>query len=148
MMKTIVITSWYFNPLHPGHIECFDLCKELGDELRVIVNNDEQARLKTASTELFQDEEYRIKVISALKSVDRVMLSVDTDGSVCNSIDKIVSLIQQEYGYATKIIFGKGGDRFTDNIPELKVCEALNIEIKDWLGQKIDNSSVYRAKRV
>ncbi len=148
MMKTIVITSWYFNPLHPGHIECFDLCKELGDELRVIVNNDEQARLKTASTELFQDEEYRIKVISALKSLDRVMLSVDTDGYVCNSIDKIVSLIQQEYGYDTKIIFGKGGDRFTDNIPEFKVCEALNIGIKDWLGQKIDNSSVYRAKRI
>jgi cytidyltransferase-like protein len=46
-MKTIVITSGYFNPLHPGHLECLELCRELGDELWVIVNNDQQVRLKT-----------------------------------------------------------------------------------------------------
>jgi cytidyltransferase-like protein len=45
-MKTIVITSGYFNPIHPGHIECFELSKMLGDELWVIVNNDHQAMLK------------------------------------------------------------------------------------------------------
>jgi glycerol-3-phosphate cytidylyltransferase-like family protein len=45
----------------------------------VIVNNDAQAKLKTGSDELFQNEEYRIKVVSALKMVDRVMLAVDTD---------------------------------------------------------------------
>jgi phosphomannomutase len=146
--KTIVITSWYFNPLHPGHIECFELCKQLWDELRVIVNNDKQAQLKTGSHELFQNEEYRIKVVSALKSVDRVMLAVDTDGSVCASIQTIAWLIHAHYWPDVHIIFWKWWDRFTDNIPEVAVCRDLGIQIIDWLWVKIDNSSVYRAKRV
>ncbi len=148
MTKTVVITSGYFNPLHPGHIECFDLCKALGDELRVIVNNDHQAKLKTCSQELFQDEEYRIKVVSALKSVDRVMLAVDMDGSVCASIRKISWLIREQYWPSVQIIFWKWWDRFTGNIPEVEVCKELSIEIKDGLWAKIDNSSVYRAKRI
>jgi phosphomannomutase len=146
--KTVVITSGYFNPLHPGHIECFELCKQLWDELRVIVNNDKQAQLKTGSDELFQNEEYRIKVVSALKMVDRVMLAVDTDWSVCASIQTIAWLIREHYGPDVHIIFWKWWDRFTDNIPEVAVCRDLNIQIVDWLWAKIDNSSVYRAKRV
>lgn len=146
--KTVVITSGYFNPLHPGHIECFELCKTLGDELRVIVNNDRQAKLKTGSDELFQDEEYRIKVVSALKMVDRVMIATDTDGSVCASIKKITGLIRAHHGPDVRIIFWKWWDRFTENIPEVAVCRDLGIQIVDWLWAKIDNSSVYRAKRV
>lgn len=146
--KTVVITSWYFNPLHPGHIECFELCKQLWDELRVIVNNDKQAQLKTGSDELFQNEEYRIKVVSAIKSVDRVMLAVDTDGSVCASIATIAWLIREQYWPTVKIIFWKWWDRFTKNIPEVAVCSDFDIQIVDWLWDKIDNSSVYRAKRI
>jgi glycerol-3-phosphate cytidylyltransferase-like family protein len=69
----------------------------LGDELWVIVNNDLQARLKTGVDDLFQDQEYRIKVVSAMKMVDRVMLAVDSDGSVCASIRAIVDKIHKEY---------------------------------------------------
>jgi hypothetical protein len=42
-----------------------------------------------------------------MKMVDRVMLAVDTDGSVCASICAIVSKIRAEYGSDTQIIFGK-----------------------------------------
>ena len=45
-MKTIVITSGYFDPMHVGHVEYFKLAKELGDELIAIVNNDVQLKLK------------------------------------------------------------------------------------------------------
>ena len=62
-MKTVVITSGYFNPIHPWHIECLELCKELWDELWVIVNNDLQAKLKTWKNEVFQDEDFRMKII-------------------------------------------------------------------------------------
>ena len=85
-MKTVVITSGYFNPIHPWHIECLELCKELWDELWVIVNSDLQARLKTWKDEVFQDENFRMKVVSSLKVVDEVFLSVDKDWSVCESI--------------------------------------------------------------
>lgn len=115
----IVITSGYFNPLHPWHIECFEMCKALWDELRVIINSDEQARRKTGQNTLFQDQEYRMSIVSALKTVDRVMLAVDIDWSVCESIKTIVWLIHAEYGDDIHIVFGKGGDRFVGNIPEV-----------------------------
>lgn len=145
-MKTVVITSGYFNPLHPWHIECFELCKALWDELRVIVNTDEQIRGKTGKDDVFQDEQFRMRIVSALKSVDRVVLSVDQDGSVCESITYVVWQIRREYGPDVKIIFGKWGDRFASNIPEVQVCKELWVEIRDGLGAKTHNSSDYRAK--
>ena len=146
-MKKVVITSWYFNPIHPWHIECLELCKELGDELWVIVNNDEQARLKTWKQEVFQDQTFRMKVVSSLRVVDSVYLSIDTDGSVCESIKGITEKIKEKYGDDTIIYFWKGWDRFSGNIPEVQVCRDLWIEIKDGLGAKTYNSSDYRAKQ-
>ena len=140
------MTSWYFNPLHPGHIDCFELCKALGDELWVIVNSDEQVRAKTGKEEVFQDESVRMRIVSALKPVDRSVLSVDIDGSVCESIKYVVGQIRSEYGPEVKIIFWKWGDRFASNIPEVAVCNDLWVEIKDGLGAKTHNSSDYRKK--
>ena len=145
-MKTVVITSWYFNPVHPWHIECLELCRELWDELRVIVNNDNQAKLKTGKDTVFQDENFRMRVVSALRVVDNVMLSVDQDGSVCESIKEITKKIKEKYGDDTVIYFWKWWDRFSWNIPEVQVCKDLWIEIKDWLWAKTHSSRDYRAK--
>ena len=145
-MKTIIITYGSFNPIHPWHIECLELCKELWDELRVIINSDLQARLKTWKDEVFQDENFRMKVVSSLRVVDNVFLSVDQDWSVCESIKEITKLIKQKYWEDTKIIFWKWWDRFAWNIPEVQVCHELWIEIRDWLWAKTHNSSDYRAK--
>ena len=145
-MKTIVIASGYFNPIHPWHIECLELCKELWDELRVIVNNDLQAKLKTWKDEVFQDENFRIKIVSSLKVVDETFLSIDKDWSVCKSIKAVSNLIKEKYWNDTKIIFWKWWDRFSWNIPEVQVCNELWIEIKDWLWTKTHNSRDYRAK--
>ena len=38
--KNAVIVSGYFNPIHKGHIEYFNLAKSRAEELFVIVNND------------------------------------------------------------------------------------------------------------
>lgn len=146
MLKTIVITSWYFNPIHPGHIECLELCKALWDELRVIVNNDKQVKIKTWNTDIFQDENFRMKIVSTLKPVNQVLLSIDQDWSVCESIKYITEQIKNKYWPDTKIIFGKWWDRFSGNIPELQVCKDCDIEIRDWLWAKICNSSDYRNK--
>jgi cytidyltransferase-like protein len=145
-MKTVVITSWYFNPIHPWHIECLELCKELWDELWVIVNNDNQAKLKTWKETVFQDENFRLKIVSSLKVVDNVMLSVDQDGSVCESIKEITKRIKEKYWEDAVIYFWKGWDRFSWNIPEVQVCKDLWIEIKDWLWAKTHNSRDYRNK--
>ena len=39
-IKTLVIVSGYFNPLHEGHLEYLNRSKALGDFLFVIINND------------------------------------------------------------------------------------------------------------
>ena len=87
-----------------------------------------------------------MRIVSALKPIDRVVLSVDTDWSVCESIRYVVDQIRSEYGSDTKIIFGKWGDRFASNIPEVQVCKECTVELRDWLGAKTHNSSDYRAK--
>lgn len=145
-MKTVVIASWYFNPIHPWHIECLELCKQLWDELRVIVNNDEQSKLKTGKDTVFQDENFRLKIVNSLKVVDQVFLSIDKDWTVCESIKEIRNKILEKNWKDTKIIFWKWWDRFSWNIPEVQVCKELWIEIKDWLWAKTHNSRDYRNK--
>lgn len=135
------ITSAYANPLHPGHIECFTLSKELADELIVIINNDIQAALKRGVPS-FQDESYRMSVVSALKPVDKVVLSVDTTPSVCETLEQIIKELQ-EANPLCEIIFTKGGDRFAHEIPERAICEAYGVKIVDGLGAKTHHSSAF-----
>tara|TARA_Y100001968_G_scaffold85402_1_gene76510 strand:+ start:727 stop:1134 length:408 start_codon:yes stop_codon:yes gene_type:complete len=123
-----VVTSGYFDPLHVGHLECLELAKELGDKLIVIINSDFQAKLKKGKS--FMNEKDRMKIISALKCVDEVFLSIDKDKSQCESLK-----------YLKPDIFAKGGDRTSDEIPEAKVCRDFNIKIIDGLGEKIRSSS-------
>lgn len=143
-MTTVVITSMYANPVHPGHIECLELAKQLGDKLVVIVNNDLQQQLKIGK--IFQDENFRMKVISSLKPVDDVFLSIDKDGSVCESIEAVVTH-HRVIDNKTDFIFAKGGDRFVGNIPEVDVCSKLNVKIVDGLGGKIHSSTDFRNKK-
>jgi cytidyltransferase-like protein len=140
-MKKIAITSMYANPLHPGHIECLELSKELADELIVIVNSDHQAKLKRG-TESFQDEQFRMKVIESLKPVNRVILAIDEDGSVGKTLEKLITELKTD-NEVNEIIFTKGGDRFADEIPEKKICDKYGICIIDGLGQKTHSSSSY-----
>ena len=130
---TTVAASGYFDPLHVGHIEYLEKAKSLGDKLVVIVNNDEQARLKKG--EPFMSQEDRLKIVKSLKCVDEAFISIDTDSSVCRSLRLCVPHI-----------FTNGGDRKEEEIPEAEVCRELNIEMQDGLGDKIRSSSQICAK--
>lgn len=133
------ITSMYANPIHPGHIECLKLSKELCDELWVIINNDKQAELKRGVSS-FQDENYRKEVVSAIKYVDHVFISTDEDESVCKTLNDLFLAIKN-IDSKSEVIFTKGGDRFADNILEKEVCDKLGIRIIDGLGDKTHHSS-------
>jgi len=140
-MKKIAITSLYANPLHPGHVECLELSKALVDELVVIVNNDLQAKLKRG-IESFQDEQFRMRLVSSLKPVDKVVLAIDEDGSVKKTLEMVINDLRKE-NTDCEIIFTKGGDRFAHEIPERTVCDAYGVRIVDGLGSKTHNSSSY-----
>lgn len=124
----IVAASGYMNPCHKGHIEYLERAKQLGDKLIVIVNNDFQVKLKGSKE--FMDEEERLLIIRSLRCVDMAILAVDRDPTVCETL-KIVR----------PHIFAKGGDRYTYEIPESKICRELGISIVDGLGEKIQSSS-------
>lgn len=134
-MKKAVIVSGYFNPLHKGHIEYFNHAKAAGDELIVIVNNDHQRALKGSKE--FQLEDERMFIVSNIKSVDRVYLSIDQDRTVCQSIRKV----HQELSDSYHLAFANGGDQNNQSIPEAPVCMELGIELLDGLGEKIQSSS-------
>ena len=144
-MKKVAITSMYANPLHPGHIECLELSKEQADELIVIINNDHQAKLKRG-IESFQDEQFRARVVGALKPVDKVILAIDKDGSVVETLEQTIRELKADKNVG-EIVFTKGGDRFAGEIPEREICEKYGVCIVDGLGSKTHNSSSY-IKRV
>lgn len=124
----IVAASGYFNPLHKGHVEYLEKAKSLGDKLIVIVNNDTQRYLKGSKEFMLQEE--RMLIVKALRCVDEVVLSIDQDSTVCETLKKI-----------KPDIFAKGGDRFSNEIPEARICEEFGITMVDGLGNKIQSSS-------
>ncbi len=145
MMKKVAVTSVYANPIHPGHIECFKLSRDIADELWVIVNNDAQAKQKRG-VESFQDEQYRLTVVGSVKYVDKAVLSIDTDSTVVETLEKVITELKNR-GDVKEIIFTKGGDRFAAEIPEKSVCDKHGVTIVDGLGVKTHSSSSY-VKRV
>ncbi len=76
------------------------------------------------------DEQERLTIVRSLKCVDMAILAVDRDPTVCRSLEVI-----------RPDIFAKGGDRYTYEIPESKICRDLGIAIIDGLGNKIQSSS-------
>ena len=136
MPEKVVITSGFFNPLHVGHINLFREAKKLGDFLVVIVNNDMQVKLKGSVP--FMAEQERMEIVKALKYADRVMLAIDKDAFVPETLKAIVKEHQGQF------IFAKGGDRNFDNLPESEkqVCREFNIQVVNHVGGgKVQSSS-------
>ena len=130
-----IIVSGYFNPIHKGHLEYFNYAKKQADKLFVIVNNDNQRKLKGSKD--FQDESERMFIVSNIKVVDKVFLSIDNDRTVCKTIESIA----KEFGEKFKLAFANGGDQNNDSCPEKDVCDEYNIKLIDGLGDKIQSSS-------
>ncbi len=86
--EVVVITSGYFNPLHVGHVRYLREAKKLGTKLIVVINSDKQCKLKRSF--LFMDEKERSEIISSLKFVDEVVLSIDKDETVCKTLKMLV----------------------------------------------------------
>jgi len=124
-----VCTSGYMNPLHVGHLELFKQAKALGDYLIVIVNNDEQVKLKGSVP--FMNQIERCEIVDAIRYVDEVVLSIDHDRTIC----KTLAMVQPD-------VFAKGGDSTPDNVPEKEVCDVHNIKLAFGIGGgKIQSSS-------
>lgn len=135
MKKTAIIVSGYFNPIHRGHLEYFNLSKKKGDILIVIVNNDHQRKIKGSKE--FMKEDERVLIIENIKCVDKVYLSIDKDRTVIETIKLIHLEMTNDYN----LFFANGGDQNNSTIAEKDICNTLKIGLLDNLGNKIQSSS-------
>ena len=134
--KIVVAVSGGFDPIHIGHIDMFKEAKELGDELVVILNNDNWLQKKKGY--FFMPQKERKVILEALKPVDRVVLTSHKpnpiDMSVCAELKKI-----------KPDIFAQGGDRNVKNIPpcEVELQKTTGFKVIENVGRsgKIQSSS-------
>ena len=71
-MKHVVVFG-VFDLLHPGHLYFLQQAKKYGDHLTVVIARDERIIQEKAHKPLFNEKE-RLKLVGALKIVDRVVL--------------------------------------------------------------------------
>ena len=130
-MKTVCVSGG-FDPIHVGHLELLKRAREHGDELVVILNNDNWLKKKKGYA--FMSESERKTILEEFSCVDRVILTShepnSEDTSVCNELRTL-----------KPTIFANGGDRKEGNIPEYTLCDDLGIEMVFNLGAKVQSSS-------
>jgi D-beta-D-heptose 7-phosphate kinase/D-beta-D-heptose 1-phosphate adenosyltransferase len=141
----IVMVSGGFDPIHIGHIRMFQEAKKLGDELVVVINNDNWKRKKGRL--VFMPDRDRKEVIEALACVDKVFV---TGHSKNPKTPKEMS-VSKELLKIKPHIFANGGDRDERDAKnpqsslyyEVDVCKKLGIEMVFNIGHggKIRSSS-------
>ncbi len=133
----IAIVSGFFNPLHGGHLDMIEAAAEMGDKLIVIVNNDVQQVLKKDKVILSEDN--RARLMRALRDVDEVVIAVDQDPPVIQTLELIAKQHPND-----ELIFANGGDRDSEKvIPETDVCRKYGIKMIFNAGgtEKSDSST-------
>lgn len=143
--RIIVAVSGGFDPIHLGHVRMFQEAKNLGDELVVILNNDNWLEAKKGY--VFMPQWERKEVLEAFACVDKVVLTNHPKNPKDMSVGKELLKIRPS-------IFANGGDRHKHNIPEVATCQAISCKMVFNVGDggKIQSSSwllkKYREKAI
>jgi D-beta-D-heptose 7-phosphate kinase/D-beta-D-heptose 1-phosphate adenosyltransferase len=126
-MKTIVLVTGGFDPIHSGHIAYFNAAKALGDILLVGVNSDAWLTRKKGSP--FMPCKERADIVANIKCVDGIVYEFDdADGSSKDAILEVRKQFPEDI-----IIFANGGDRTPTNIPEMDIQDN-NLEFVFGVG--------------
>jgi len=136
--KKVVVISGYYSPPHKGHCDYARLAKEFAGPdgiVYVIVNSDQQSILKKGFS--FVPEQDRLAIMGSLRYVDKAFLSIDTDRTVCKTIEWLCENAEHKPTH-----FCNGGDVTPDApCPEEVVCKRHGIELVYGLGDKVQSSS-------
>ncbi len=104
--KRLVMTNGCFDLLHAGHIMLFSASKKLGDVLIVAIDDDDSVRdLKGKGRPVISARE-RVRIISALDSVDYVVVFSSQE------LSKLIEIIRPDVltkgsNYASEEVFGR-----------------------------------------
>ena len=138
----IIAVSGGFDPIHVGHVRMFHEAKLLGDELVVILNNDNWLINKKGF--FFMSEEERKEVIEGFRDVDRVILTKHRlhprDMSVCAELKSLRPNIFANGGDRNK---KDAGNKLSSLSSEQTLCQKLGIKMVFNVGKggKIQSSS-------
>ena len=110
--EKVVIVSGYFDPLHVGHLEYLQMASQLGDTLLVIINNDEQAKLKKIIDE-------GATVLSEVEDLSAVLK--DTVKAVAEELEIKPALINKAIKIAHKGEWSKYSEAF-DSLENLIIA--------------------------
>ena len=125
---TTVCVSGGFDPVHIGHLRMIQEASKFGNVI-VIVNSDDWLMRKKGY--IFMPYEERCEILEGFTATSSTTYVDDSDNTVCEALRRI----KPDY-------FANGGDRKTNNTPEMDVCEELGIEMLWGVGGgKIQSSS-------
>ena len=144
MSGRVVVASGYFNPIHSGHLNYLEQAKKIGDYLIVIVNSDEQVKMK--GSDPFMNENERLKIVRSLRCVDKAVVAVDEDGTVCQSLRKEYYQLQDD-PFFIGMAFANGGDRKEGGVPEDLLEKELGIKMIYSVGGGKTQSSSHLLKK-
>ena len=134
-MKTIMLSGG-FDPIHVGHVRMI-LDAATHGEVIIAANSDDWLMRKKGY--IFMPWEERAEILASIRGVKSVITVDDADNSVCEAISRV-----------RPDLFGNGGDRKSNNTPEVDLCNKLGIGLV-WNvgGDKIQSSSdlVARSKK-
>lgn len=117
--QSIVVVSGGFDPIHSGHISYMQSARKLADRLVVSVNSDDWLIRKKGR--FFMPQSERVEIIKNLNCVDEVFVNTaqhDQDNS-CTRVLLDILLANPD----CDIIFANGGDRTSENIPEMSITD-------------------------
>ena len=135
--KSVIIMSGGFDPVHKGHLRMFREASWLGHQVIVGLNSDDWLTRKKGKP--FMDFKERKEILEGFKYINQVLAFDDKDETANDIIKQVCSLYRD---FDVNIYFANGGDRTSDNVPEMKVCDELGVEMIWGIGGgKIQSSS-------
>ena len=123
-----VCVSGGFDPVHIGHLRMIREAAQYGNVI-AIVNSDKWLMRKKGY--IFMPFEERCEILRGFSGVEETSEVNDDDETVCEALERL-----------RPTYFANGGDRKTNNTPEMKLCKKLGIELLWGVGGgKIQSSS-------
>ena len=115
--KQIILTNGCFDLIHVGHIKLFEASKKLGDVMIVAIDDDDSVRrLKGAGRPVISAEE-RVRILSALDSVDYVVVFANKD------LFKVIESIRPD-------VLTKGSNYKSEQVLGRKIVESYGGRIE------------------
>ena len=118
--KPLIAVSGGFDPVHIGHVRMIQDAARYGDVM-VIINSDDWLMRKKGY--VFMPWKERAEIMGNIKGVRLVTQVDDSDGTVCEALRR-----------HKPDAFANGGDRKTQNTPEMDLCEELKIQMMWAIG--------------